>query len=387
MLTIKDHVDYKTLVEQTMAPLGKGGPNAPLSNNNLINGKMTYDCSKTDLPCTPEAGLSKFKFQSGKSHRLRLVNSGAQAIQKFSIDGHNMTVIANDFVPVHPYIANHVSLGVGQRADVLVSGSGGSGEAYWMRSNIKGCSNNDGVSPLALAAIYYEGADEEKKPNTLSTVNDDAQMFCANDPLQTTIPTYPVAISDPSTTDEIDITLGSNGTHELYYMNNQTFHGDYNDPVLLEANHGNLSYPDVWAVHNYGSNKSVRLVVNNYDTAFHPMHLHGHNMEVLSVGFGLWDGSIVRAGNPQRRDTQLLPPGSPSNPSHMVIQWSQDNPGVWPFHCHIAWHLSAGLYLNVLERPNEIRKYNQVPGIVAQTCRTWAAFTRTHMPDQIDDGL
>jgi FtsP/CotA-like multicopper oxidase with cupredoxin domain len=36
-------------------------------------------------------------------HRLRLTNAGAEAIQKFTLDGHNMTVIANDFVPIIPY--------------------------------------------------------------------------------------------------------------------------------------------------------------------------------------------------------------------------------------------------------------------------------------------
>ena len=25
---------------------------------------------------------------------------------------------------------------------------------------------------------------------------------------------------------------------------------------------------------------------------------------------------------------------------HIVLQYEADNPGVWPFHCHIAWHLS-----------------------------------------------
>jgi hypothetical protein len=32
-----------------------------------------------------------------------LINAGAEGIQKFSLDGHTMTVIANDFVPVLPY--------------------------------------------------------------------------------------------------------------------------------------------------------------------------------------------------------------------------------------------------------------------------------------------
>ena len=45
-----------------------------------------------------------------------------------------------------------------------------------------------------------------------------------------------------------------------------------------------------------------------------------------------WDGVITNPQNPQRRDVQMLLPGE-----YIVVQWNQDNPGVWPFHCHIAW--------------------------------------------------
>lgn len=66
------------------------------------------------------------------------------------------------------------------------------------------------------------------------------------------------------------------------------------------------------------------------------MHLHGHNMYILHEGDGYWDGhSITNLQNPQRRDVQMLRPGG-----HIVAQYDADNPGVWPFHCHIAWHLS-----------------------------------------------
>lgn len=88
----------------------------PTSDNNLINGKMDYDCSilpnNTKSNCTPHAGLSSFNFTSGLTHRLRLINSGAEALQYFSIDNHTMTVIANDFVPVEPYNTTFVTLGV-----------------------------------------------------------------------------------------------------------------------------------------------------------------------------------------------------------------------------------------------------------------------------------
>jgi hypothetical protein len=59
--------------------------------------------SGDDAHCISDAGLSSFRFTPGKRHRLRLINAGAEGTQKFTIDGHNMTVIANDFVPVIPY--------------------------------------------------------------------------------------------------------------------------------------------------------------------------------------------------------------------------------------------------------------------------------------------
>lgn len=108
------HQDYFTLVNQTMHG------NFPPSNNNLINGKMNYPCENTTLPCTPNAGISKFQFTSGKKHLVRIVNTGAEGIQKFSIDNHTLTVVANDFIPVVPYTTNVVTVAVGQRTDVIV---------------------------------------------------------------------------------------------------------------------------------------------------------------------------------------------------------------------------------------------------------------------------
>jgi FtsP/CotA-like multicopper oxidase with cupredoxin domain len=59
--------------------------------------------------------------QSGKKYLLRLINTSAEGMQKFTIDGHNFTVIANDFVPINPYSTSVITLGVGQRSDVIVS--------------------------------------------------------------------------------------------------------------------------------------------------------------------------------------------------------------------------------------------------------------------------
>lgn len=176
LLTDYYHKQYYDIVEEVM------GTNlslvAPKSVNNLINGKMDYNCSLvTDgTPCVNNAGLSKFQFTTGKKHRLRLINAGAEGIQKFSIDGHQMTVMANDFVPIQPYQTEIVTLGIGQRTDVIVEADGDANEAYWMRSTISNCSNT--IQPDAEAIIFYPHADKDKKPTTTAWV--DTTSECAN---------------------------------------------------------------------------------------------------------------------------------------------------------------------------------------------------------------
>lgn len=154
----------------------------PSSDNNLINGKGNADCSQvaklnSSLSCVPNAGVSKFIFKKGLTHRLRLINAGAEALQRFTIDNHVMTVIANDFVPVVPYNTTNVTLGVGQRTDVLVTANDNTNGAVWMRSDIStNCSATK--RPHALAVIYYEGADTSVTPTTAATNYDD--RHCGN---------------------------------------------------------------------------------------------------------------------------------------------------------------------------------------------------------------
>lgn len=132
LLTDWYHDEYFSIVEKVVG-LPPSPP--PKSDNNLINGKMDFDCSTVTngQQCTPNAGISKFKFTTGKTHRLRLINGGAEGLQRFTIDNHQMTVIANDFVPVKPYTTNVVTLGIGQRTDVLVKANMPSNSAVFMR--------------------------------------------------------------------------------------------------------------------------------------------------------------------------------------------------------------------------------------------------------------
>ncbi|RFU26799.1 hypothetical protein B7463_g9537, partial [Scytalidium lignicola] len=387
LLTDYYHAPYLDIVEGVVGT--NRSATIPTSDNNLINGKNNFDCSSlpsgNKTPCKSNAGIPNFRFSPGKVHRLRLINAGAEGVQKFTIDGHNMTVIANDFVDIKPYETQVVTLGIGQRTDILVTGLPDGKGAYLMRSSIAACSSAN--NPNATAIVYYQHdaiSQPVKTTPWLAWVNS-VKNICVNDDLNKTVPWYPIQPDSPTVTETINIKFGQNNTgHWLWFMNNSSFRADYNAPVLLLSNLGNNSYPDdpEWNVYDFYSNSSIRIILNNPAPVAHPMHLHGHNFFVLNVGTGAWDDStIINPTNPQRRDVQILP-----GAGYLVLQFNADNPGVWPLHCHISWHVSGGLYVSVLERPDDIAKL-QIPSIMAQTCRDWAIFTNGTVIDQIDSGL
>jgi hypothetical protein len=68
----------------------------PVASNYLINGKNVK-------PDGSAGARATFNFTPGKKHLLRLINTSVDNHFKFTIDGHTMTVISTDFVPISPY--------------------------------------------------------------------------------------------------------------------------------------------------------------------------------------------------------------------------------------------------------------------------------------------
>ncbi|KAL8663421.1 MAG: hypothetical protein Q9168_008099, partial [Polycauliona sp. 1 TL-2023] len=88
-----------------------------------------------------------------------------------------MKVIAQDYVPVQPFNTDVVTLGIGQRTDVLVKATMAANSTVFMRSEIsKKCSTAN--QPLALAAIYYEKANRTATPKSNPQTIDDSK--CGN---------------------------------------------------------------------------------------------------------------------------------------------------------------------------------------------------------------
>ena len=63
----------------------------------------------------------QLQFEAGKKYHLILANTALDTTFVFSIDHHWMEVIATDFVPIRPYLATNIRIGI-SRSSITHSG-------------------------------------------------------------------------------------------------------------------------------------------------------------------------------------------------------------------------------------------------------------------------
>jgi len=83
-------------------------------------------------------------------------------------------------------------------------------------------------------------------------------------------------------------------------------------------------------------NERVRVTLVNDSMMAHPMHLHGHFFELL----------VVPKGRRPRKHTVTVAPGG-----KVTFDLTADAPGDWAFHCHMLYHMHAGMFRVVSVRP------------------------------------
>ena len=79
----------------------------------------------------------------------------------------------------------------------------------------------------------------------------------------------------------------------------------------------------------FNRGKRYRLVFVNSSGEAHPLHLHRHSFEVVSIAGKPCSGLI--------KDTVMIAPYS-----SMKVEFTADNPGPTLFHCHQQLHMDYG---------------------------------------------
>ena len=102
--------------------------------------------------------------------------------------------------------------------------------------------------------------------------------------------------------------------------------------------------------------------------------MHGHAFQVIARSNAQeapYPGTVNAPDSPVRRDTVQVKAGG-----YLVLRFKANNPGINLFHCHIEWHVEAGLVATFIEAPKEIQdRQSQVPADHLQACKAQGILT------------
>lgn len=136
----------------------------------------------------------------------------------------------------------------------------------------------------------------------------------------------------------------------------------------------------------------VEVVINNFDRSGHPMHLHGHAPQIVAraAGVFLQNSTLPAKGYtgdistmpkvPMRRDTWGMAPGG-----YTVIRYRADNPGVWLLHCHMEWHVAAGLSMTIVEAPLQLQQSQRINPAMEDICKSQGLATAGNAAGNTED--
>ncbi|KAL1889965.1 hypothetical protein Sste5346_008543 [Sporothrix stenoceras] len=357
----------------------------PTLNGGLLNGTNTYTDSTTG---TTTGSRFQTTFVAGQRYRLRLVNAAADTQFRFSIDNHTLSVIAADFVPIVPYTAESVSISMGQRYDVVVTANATTTESvtdFWMRAiMVQSCSDNDSPNNVLGIVRYDSSSTSDPTSTAWSSATDDGTVACADEPMASLVPYLAVAATDdPTNTTTFAVDLYTSNGIGLWEMGATSFVSQWDYPTLLQVSEGNDTWGTAQNVYQYpDANTWAYMVIQTTNQQPHPMHLHGHDFWVIGQGTGTYDATTTELTltNAPRRDVVLLP-----GDGFVVIAFYTDNPGAWLMHCHIAWHTTEGLAIQLLERESEIPAL--LDTALNTTCAAWDTYTAADAIVQDDSGI
>lgn len=239
-----------------------------------------------------------YDVQPGQQVKLRLIN-GASASNFWVTTGKlSGLAVAIDGNLIQPIIDNTFQLGSAQRVDVIVT-IPKTGGVFPILAQAEGTNKQTGILLVTPnARIPKLSSQATTKANVLNSKQE--LRFHAIDPLEDK---------------RIEKTL--------HYK----LSGDMNNYVWRINE-------DVWPIIRplvVNEDTRVEMVFTNDTGMSHPMHFHGHVFQVTEI-----DGKPIENG--PLRDTILVLPHQTQK-----IVFDADNPGVWMMHCHILYHMAAGM--------------------------------------------
>lgn len=308
-------------------------------------------------------------YKPGERVRLRIINGSAMSIFDVRIPGLPMTIVAADGQNVMPVKVDEFRFGVGETYDVIVMPEGDKPFTFlaepvdrsgYARATIAVAEGMEAPIPelrprtiltMEDMGMAHAGMDHGSMNHGGSGATDHAAMGHGTMPgmdhsgmnhgdMAAASQGRPLGWADAATpagtralsyddlkaltktkdlrapTQEIEVQLTGMMSRYIWTLNGRKF--DQGEPIRVT--HGDR----------------VRITFVNTTMMAHPMHLHGMFME-------LENGQTDRM---PRKHVVLVPPGKSKS-----VQLTADEPGEWPFHCHLLYHMASGMMTRFIVSP------------------------------------
>lgn len=299
----------------------------------------------------------------GERVRLRFIGAGTATFFDVRIPGLKLVVVSTDGQGVEPVEVDEFRIGPGETYDVIVripddraytifaQSMDRTGYARGTLAPRKGMEAETPAldSPIWLTDVDMMGAMAAKTAGVGGHAEhgQNPAMRKANHARSEYGPGVDMRVDYPRTNlDDPGVNLRGNGRRVLTYADLRTIGGalDSRDPEREIELHltGNmerfqwsldgLKLNEAKPIH-FRTGERLRVVMVNDTTMTHPMHLHGMWSELESE-----DGMFQA-----RKHTISVQPAQ-----RVAFAVTADAPGRWAFHCHLLYHMAAGMFREVV---------------------------------------
>jgi FtsP/CotA-like multicopper oxidase with cupredoxin domain len=239
------------------------------------------------------------KVEPGSEVLLRVINGSSMSNFHLDLGRLKGELIAVDGFRVVPVVAQHFPIAVAQRLDIRISVPH-EAMTYPLLAVLEGEQRQTGIIIAAGNAAIAKVPENANTPSAALTLDLERRLRAA----------VPLKPRKPDRSYTFNLTGEMAGY--IWSINNVVWNKDVRPLLIAER-------------------ERVELIMINRTPMPHPMHLHGHQFQVVEINGKRFSGAV--------RDTVLVPPGH-----RVVVVFDANNPGIWAFHCHLLYHLEAGMF-------------------------------------------
>ncbi|MEM7433074.1 MAG: copper resistance system multicopper oxidase [Pseudomonadota bacterium] len=294
------------------------------------------------------------EFAPGERIRLRVINGSAMSFFNVRIPGLPMTVVQADGQNVEPVAIDEFQIGAAETYDVVVTPTD---EAYTIMAEASDRSGfvhgtlasragaTAAVPPLREPPLLtmrdmgmsHEGHGETHHHGGMHHQPEKIEHNLKLGPGIANINESPIRRLDEPGTGLDDVPHRALCYSDLCSLENNK---DPRSPERTLEIHltGNMhrymwsfdgvQYSQVEAPIRFRYGERLRLTLINHTMMAHPIHMHGMFMELVN-------GNGIK--NP-RKHTVIVKPAE-----KLEVDITADEPGHWAFHCHLLFHMKAGM--------------------------------------------